>query len=84
MSQPPTSNSNGGIPAHLLPNSNYAAMRANRTLQEKATSVEGKARGRESGPKGLKSGGPEDKAMQECAQRMQAEVVQSCAPCEEA
>ena len=39
---------------HLLPHSNYAAMRANHTLAEKATTTEGKKRGKESGPKGIK------------------------------
>ena len=40
--------------SHLLPASNYAAMRANRVLAESATRVEGKRRGCQSGPKGLK------------------------------
>ena len=59
---------------HLLPNSNYAAMRANHTLQEKAEKKEGKKRGKDSGPKGLKMY-TEDTAMQRCARLIQAEIV---------
>jgi hypothetical protein len=65
--------------AHLLPNSKYAAARANRVLQEEAVQKEGKKRGRESGPIGLKMYS-EDTRMQTCARRMQKEVV-DCSPC---
>ena len=40
--------------SHLLPHSQYAAMRANRVLAQEAQKKEGKKRGRESGPKGIK------------------------------
>ena len=66
--------------AHLLPASNYAAMRANRVLQEDALKQAGKRRGKLSGPKGLKDSRgintPEtDSKMQICAKRIHAEVV---------
>ena len=40
--------------SQLLPNSKYAAMMANKVLQEKAETQEGKKRGAQSGPKGIK------------------------------
>ena len=65
---------------HLLPNSNYAAMRANHVLQEHSIRVQGKRRGADSGPKGLKRyGNKEQDKLAESARRVQAEVV--CAPC---
>jgi len=64
----------------LLPNSNYAAMRANHLLQEQAKRVEGKRRGANSGAKGVKLYGSKEQAkLAESARRVQAEVV--CEPC---
>lgn len=60
--------------SHLLPNSNYAAVRANRVQQQDAVKTDGKKRGHESGPKGEKMY-KEDSAMGVCAKRLQREVV---------
>lgn len=61
---------------HLLPHSKYAAQRSNHTLQEKATCVEGKRKGRESGPIGVKGEGyQEDKKMKACEQAIKEQVV---------
>ena len=51
-------------------------------MQEEATCVDGKKRGRESGVIGVK-GGREDVRMKDCAARVQSEIVR-CPPCEEA
>ena len=68
---------------NLLPNSNYAAMRANHVLQEHSTRVQGKRRGADSGPKGTKCyGNKEQDKLAESARRVQAEVV--CPPCVDA
>ena len=55
----------------LLPTTKYAAMRACRVLQEDAVVVEGKRKGCESGPKGLKVY-TEDARMRDCAERIAA------------
>jgi hypothetical protein len=69
--------------AHLLPASNYAAMRANAVLAQHAKKVEGKRRGASSGPKGLKMyGNAEQARLAHSAERVRAEVVE-CRACEE-
>ena len=64
--------------ANLLPQSNYAAMRANRVLQEDAEKKRGKKRGKDSGPKGLKdqciTPGTDSK-MQKCAQCITEQII---------
>ena len=68
---------------HLLPNSNYAAMRANHVLQEHSIRVQGKRRGADLGPKGTKCyGNREQDKLAESARHVQEEVV--CAPCVDA
>lgn len=64
--------------SNLLPNSNYAAMRANRVLQEDAARKPGKKRGKDSGPKGLKDETKQSNLsikMQKCKEHIQKEVV---------
>jgi hypothetical protein len=64
--------------ANLLPNTNYAAMRANRVLQEDAARKSEKKRGKESGPKGLKMAKPESalaRKMQKCAETIQTDII---------
>ena len=68
--------------AQLLPNSHYAAMRANHVLQEEAEKKEGQKRGAASGPKGEKMY-KEDTRMQTTGRRIQAEVVDKRAPMDE-
>ena len=69
--------------AHLLPASNYAAMRANTVLAQNAERVAGKRRGKESGPKGLKMYGNKEQArLAASADTVQREVVECCA-CED-
>ena len=65
--------------AQLLPNSKYAAMRANKVLAEDAEVKEGKKRVAQSGPVGLKMYA-EDTRMGECSKRIQMEVVEGRAP----
>ena len=61
--------------SHLLPTSNYAAMRANRVLAENAKRVEGKRRGLGSGPKGLKCWVQTETKRALGAKRLREEVV---------
>ena len=69
--------------AHLLPATNYAAMRANHVLAQNAERVENKRRGAQSGPKGLKMyGGKEQARLALSAERVQREVVE-CRACED-
>ena len=69
--------------SHLLPASKYAAMRANQVIAEHAARIEGKRRGAQSGPKGLKMyGNKEQERLANSAARVQAEVV-VCEACEE-
>ena len=68
---------------HLLPNSKYAAMRANHTMQEDAVQTGGKKRGRQAGPIGLKMYAEETEGkMKANAARVQMEVVE-CRECKE-
>lgn len=60
--------------AHLLPASNYAAMRANRVLAETAARVDGKRRGL-AGPKGLKCHVDKETKRAAGSKRIMAEVV---------
>ena len=65
--------------AHLLPASNYAAMRANSVLAQHSVRLQGKRRGADSGPKGLKMYGNKEQArLADSAERIRDEV---CVPC---
>lgn len=69
--------------SHLLPASKYAAMRANHVLAEQAERIEGKRRGAQSGPKGVKLYGNQEQArLANSAACVQQEVV-LCQPCRE-
>ena len=69
--------------SHLLPASKYAAARANQVLAEQAEHIEGKRRGAQSGPKGMKLyGNKEQERLANSAARVQREVVE-CQPCAE-
>ena len=61
----------------LLPTSNYAAMRANKVLAAAAERVEGKRRGVQSGPKGLKCWAAPEVGTKRAAgaMRLRAEVI---------
>mgnify|MGYP007078115714 CR=1 FL=1 len=62
----------------LLPQSNYAAMRANRVLQEDAEKRSGKKRGKLSGPKGLKDNSNTpgtDSKIKKCSQRITEQIM---------
>ena len=68
--------------SHLLPHSQYAAMRANRVLAQQAKTKEGAAR---TGPKGVKVY-KDDTRMHDTAQAMAKELELPelvCAPCDE-
>ena len=65
--------------SHLLPHSQYAAMRANHVTGVDSVRVGDKKRGRESGPKGVKLyADPGASRMQACIRRLEDEV---CTPC---
>ena len=69
--------------SHLLPASNYAAMRANTVLAQHAQKVQGKRRGAQSGPKGMKMYGEKEQGrLALAAERVQREVVE-CRACED-
>ena len=63
--------------SHLLPASNYAAMRANHVLAEHARRKQGKKKGCESGPKGVKVYGlKEQERLAHSAAQIQAQIVE--------